>query len=292
MGYFKFQAVQNPFGILFHPLAIENLVIRAVEQRMYTAEEVFFENERWHCHDAHSELSDTSKEKLLKKLNSGLELTLEQMTKASHIILTFGTAWVYRKTETNAVVANCHKVPRKAFSKEILSIETIVKSLENSIRFVQSVNEKAQIIFTLSPVRHLKDGFVENQRSKAHLTAAVYQLINSPSEGGSWGKDYFPAYELMMDELRDYRFYKSDMTHPNQLAIDYIWEKFNSVWISESSYDTMDKVEEIQKGVAHRPFNPNSEQHRKFLISLEKKIMYLQQEYGFMRFDEQKEEKS
>lgn len=282
LDYFKFRALQNPFGILFHPLAIENLIQRAVLAQSYTEQEIFNKNGQWLCFDAHSDLSDMSKENLLQKLNDALLKTRQELNKASHIIITLGTAWAYRYSETNTMVANCHKVPQKEFSKELLSINAIVDSLEGMVETIKSANPNAQLIFTISPVRHLKDGFVENQQSKAHLITALQELLALPSLG-TYGS-YFPAYELMMDELRDYRFYEADMVHPNQLAIDYIWEKLKSVWISEEIYRTMDEVEAIQKGLHHRPFNRNSEQHQQFLKSLDKKITYLQQEHPFMEF--------
>lgn len=283
LTYFKFQSNQNPFGILFHPLAIEKLILKASKKETYSVDDIFFLNERWYCFDAHSEVSDTSEENLLEKLNSGLKLTFEQITKATHVVITLGTAWVYRHQKTNHVVANCHKVPQKEFSKELLAVDEIQKSLENTIRSIRSLHKKVHFVLTVSPVRHLKDGFVANQRSKAHLTAAIQEtLYNSNNKSHI---SYFPSYEIMMDELRDYRFYKVDMVHPNQLAIDYIWDKFKYVWISKSAYGTMDKVEEIQKGLAHRPFHKSSEQHGRFLKSLEKKITYLQQQYDFMDFE-------
>ena len=275
LDYFKFQSLQNPFGILFHPLAIEKLIIKAIKKEAYSEDDVFFLNERWHCFDAHSDLSNPSKTNLLEQLNLGLEKTIQQLIKATHIVITLGTAWVYRKKETNAVVANCHKVPQNEFSKELLTVSEIQKSLENSVRNIQAINKNAQFIFTVSPVRHLKDGFVENQRSKAHLLAAIHQIGET---------SYFPSYELMMDELRDYRFYAKDMIHPNEIAIDYIWDKFVEMWILPIAHPIMDKVAAVQKGLKHRPFNIESEQHQQFLKSLEKKIMYLQQQYSFMNF--------
>ncbi len=284
LNYFKFQKLQNPFGILFHPLAIENLISRALKNDVYTENDVFFLNERWHCFDAHSELSDASKENLLEKLNSALEITNQQITKSTHIIITLGTAWVYQKVSTQEIVANCHKVPQKEFSKELLSIEKTQESLKNTIQSIASVNERAQVVFTVSPVRHLKDGFVENQRSKAHLIAAIHNVINSPSLAGGWGEDYFPSYEIMIDELRDYRFYEADMIHPNQVAIAYMFEKFKSVYISEKAFAVMDKVDAVQKGLQHRSFNENSAEHQSFLKSLGAKISYLQKAYSFMKF--------
>ncbi|CAM4085507.1 GSCFA domain-containing protein [Zobellia roscoffensis] len=279
-SYFEFRALQNPFGILFHPLAIENLVSRTILGKVYTEEDVFFHNERWQCYDAHSDLSAVSKESLLNALNQGIEQTAKHLEQATHICITLGTAWVYRHLEIDVVVANCHKVPQKQFSKELLRIEEIIASLNSIMASVQSLNPNAQFIFTVSPVRHIKDGFVENQRSKAHLVAAVHEVISTSTVKA----DYFPSYEIQMDELRDYRFYKEDMVHPNQLAIDYIWEKFKIVWIAEEAQKTMQQVDAIQKGLSHRPFHPTSEQHLKFLKSLQTKISDMQKQFPFMEF--------
>ena len=276
LNYFKFQSVRNPFGILFHPLAIEKLLSKSIQKESFTEEDIFFLNEQWHCFDAHSDLSDPSKEKLLRKLNTALDQTYQQIAKATHIFITLGTSWVYRKTETDTVVANCHKVVQKEFSKELLSVAQITESLDSSIEAIRTINQITQVVFTVSPVRHLKDGFIENQRSKSHLISAIHQIK---------GASYFPSYEIMMDELRDYRFYKTDMVHPSQLAIDYIWEKFKEVWISPQSYPMMEKVDTIQKGLLHRPFNASSEKHQLFLKSLGEKITYLKEEYPFMKFN-------
>lgn len=280
LDYFKFQNTCNPFGILFHPLAIEKLVDFAVSGKQFTAEDVFFHNERWHCFDVHSDLSNSSKEELIANLNAILQTTKQQLQAASHIIVTYGTAWVYRNLESNAIVANCHKVPQKQFGKEILSVETIENSIENKIALIEKVNPKAKIVFTVSPVRHLKDGFVENQVSKAHLITAIHSTHNSqPTTHG-----YFPSYEIMMDELRDYRFYAEDMIHPNQVAIDYIWQRFSEISISEESHSIIKEVDTIQKGLAHRPFNPNSESHQQFLSKLQDKMVKIQKQFPHIQF--------
>ncbi len=294
LDYFKFRQLQNPFGILFHPLAIEKLIARAIQKESYSESDIFYLNERWHCFDAHSFLSDTSKENLLKKLNDGLEATISQIETASHIIITLGTSWAYRHITSRNIVANCHKVLQKEFMKELLSIHQIANSLERTINHAQSINKNIQFIFTVSPVRHLKDGFIENQRSKAHLISAVHEVLKTSvtssarlnDEVGQAGEGYFPSYEIMMDELRDYRFYERDMIHPNQLAIDYIWEKFKQVLISEEAYATMEKVDDIQKGLQHRPFNPGSEQNRKFREALKTKIAMIQEKYPFLEFSD------
>jgi len=278
LAYYKFEMLQNPFGILFHPRAVEKLVTRAVQGKEYTGSEIFHRDDRWHCFDTHSDLSDPSKEGLLQKLNDCLEQTADEIRKSTHILITLGTAWVYKHLGTDIHVANCHKVPQKEFSKDLLSPGMISGSASNMVRAIRSVNRGATLIFTVSPVRHLKDGFIENQRSKAHLVTALHAIIQEEQIA------YFPAYELMLDELRDYRFYGADMVHPNALAIAYIWERFASVWISEEAVPVMEEVAAIQKGLQHRPFYEHSEQHQKFLGSLREKMMYLQKEYPFMEF--------
>mgnify|MGYP000329902026 CR=1 FL=1 len=283
LDYFQFQAKLNPFGILFHPLAIENLVSRAVQEKPYRPEEVFEQNGRWLCFEAHSDLAANSRDSLLENLNSTLQETQKWLRSASHMMITLGTAWVYRNHSTQKIVANCHKVPQKEFGKELLTIDEIESSLERTLEYISEVNKEATVVFTVSPVRHLKDGFVENQWSKAHLISAVHGVLKTSNFPLS--TSYFPSYEIMMDELRDYRFYGKDLIHPNELAVDYIWERFKSVWISEEIYTVMEEVEGIQKGLQHRPFNPESEAHQKFRTSLEAKITYLKERYPFMHFE-------
>ena len=278
--YYKFQTQVNPFGIIFNPFSIEKLIERVVLQRYFTKDDIFFFNERWHCYEVHSELSDADAEVFLSKLNQILLDTQKQLQQATHIIITYGTSWVYRHIETNGIVANCHKVPQKQFSKELLSIDSIQKSIQNTVSLIATLNPKCNFIFTVSPVRHLKDGFVENQVSKAHLIAAIYATTNTKQQT----LNYFPSYEIMMDELRDYRFYADDMMHPSPMAIDYIWERFAATQIDASAITTMELVQTIQKGLAHRPFNPNSESHQKFEANLKEKIATLEAQYSFMKF--------
>jgi len=277
LEYFKFQNLLNPFGILFHPKAIEVLIADSVGKKKYSEKDIFFYNEQWHSFDAHSKLSNPSKEILLLELNSQLGLTNQKIQKASHVIITLGTAWVYRFVESQNIVANCHKVPQKQFSKELLSVEEIVQSFENMVRLIKKVNPDVAIIFTVSPVRHLKDGFIENTQSKSHLITAIHSILTDNIH-------YFPSYEIMMDELRDYRFYAEDMMHPNHLAIEYIWNKFKEVWISEDSNKIMDEVDVIQKSLQHKPFNPNSESHQKFLQNLEISKQQLELKLPFIKF--------
>ncbi|NRB61056.1 MAG: GSCFA domain-containing protein [Winogradskyella sp.] len=277
--YLKFQTSINPFGILFHPLAIETLITRSINKDFYLKDELILNNEIYSCFDAHSRLNSLSKENILKGLNASIEHTYQQIHEASHVIITLGTAWVYRHIATDKIVANCHKVPQRQFLKELLSIEKITESLEAIVSLVKSVNPNANLIFTVSPVRHLKDGFVENTRSKSYLISAIHQLVDARKQ-----LYYFPSYEIMLDELRDYRFYSADMLHPNHLAVEYIWNKFKDVWISERSFDTLKKVTSIQTRKLHKPFNPSSESHIKFLNQLKLDIEALKERYPFMDF--------
>jgi lysophospholipase L1-like esterase len=279
LDYFKFQNLQNPFGVLFQPLAIEKLITNTINEKEYTEDDIFFHNEQWHCYDAHSKLSHAPKEVLLNDLNKRIKTTKQQINESTHIVITLGTAWVYRHIETDALVGNCHKVPQKKFLKELLSVDEIVESLQSIASLLRSVNKKASILFTVSPIRHLKDGFLENMQSKAHLIAAIHQVVEPRNN-----LHYFPSYEIMMDELRDYRFYTEDMLHPNQTAVNYIWEKFQNVWISNDAFQTMEDVDIVQKGIQHKPFNPNSEAHLKFLKNLEQKKMLLQKKHSYIVF--------
>jgi lysophospholipase L1-like esterase len=282
LDHFKFENSCNPFGIIFNPVSIEKLIYRIVNQSFYTESDIFFHNERWHCYEIHSDLSNSNKEQFLENLNDLVKTSLIQLLQSSHIIITFGTSWVYRNIATNAVVANCHKVPQKEFLKEILSVGTIEKSIQNTIDLIRKINPSVNFIFTVSPVRHLKDGFVENQISKAYLISAIHKVLQVPPSGEEGA--YFPSYEIMMDELRDYRFYAEDMVHPNSVAIDYIWQRFSETSISEESQSIMKEVETIQKGLAHRPFNPNSESHQMFLSKLQAKIEKLQKQFPQIQF--------
>jgi lysophospholipase L1-like esterase len=283
--YFKFQNTINPFGIIFNPVSIEKIIDRVVNEVLFTEEDIFFHNERWHCFEIHSDLSHSNASELLTNLNQILVETKKQLQEATHVIITYGTSWVYRNIDKNVIVANCHKVPQKQFTKELLSVKTIQESIENTIRLIQSINPDCNFIFTISPVRHLKDGFVENQVSKSYLITAIFDILKeSAVVPPSGARGLFPSYEIMMDELRDYRFYTEDMIHPSQVAIDYIWEQFKKSTIAETAYDTMEIVESIQKSLEHRPFNPNSENHKKFESKLKEKITKLVAQYSFMKF--------
>ncbi len=278
--YFKFQNTTNPFGIIFNPISLEKIILRSLHKKYFTENDIFYHNEAWNCFEVHSELSNpNNKTEFLTTLNQLIDTTNGHLEKATHCLITLGTSWVYTHIESDEIVANCHKVPQKLFTKELLSASDIEASLKNIISEIQNINPNAKFIFTVSPVRHIKDGFVENNVSKAHLITALYQFLSNTTSS-----IYFPSYEIMMDELRDYRFYAEDMLHPNQTAIDYIWMKFSENYINENEFETMQHVSEIQKSLSHRPFNPNSESHLKFQDNLKQKINAIVAKYPEMKF--------
>ena len=283
LEHYKFQSLQNSFGILFHPIAIEKLVSRAIQNNLFKEEDVYFHNELWYCFEVHSSVFNSEKELLLQLLNRKLLELREYILSASHIIITYGTAWIYRFIETNSIVANCNKIPQKQFSKELLSVEEITVSIRNTISLIKDTNPKVNFIITISPVRHLKDGFVENNRSKAHLITAIHDML-SVKNSQSKNEKYFPSFEIMMDELRDYRFYKEDMIHPNKTAISIIWKAFNEVWIADDTKQLQKEIGIIQTGLAHKPFHPESKAHQKFLKNLNLKIKSLQNKISHLKF--------
>ncbi len=276
LEYYKFPNLLNPFGILFHPAAILNLLKRVESDHIFTEADVFYHNELWHCYQAHSDLNAVEKEEILNKLNAAVLKTRQFLESATHVIITPGTAWGYSLKETGEVVANCHKVPQVNFRKELTEVKN---ALFEAVAIVKDLNPMAQVIFTVSPVRHLKDGFIENQLSKAKLITAIQEIVAIEKQSS-----YFPSYEIMMDELRDYRFYAEDMVHPNEVAVNYIWEKFREGWITSEASGIMKQVDTIQKGLLHRPFNETSKAHQKFRKDLQQKIENLEKEVPQIKF--------
>lgn len=271
--YFKFKNIVNPFGIIFNAVAIKNIILRIISQKSFTENDVFFHNDLWNCYEIHSALSHEKKDILLENLNKILMQSSAYLAETTHFFFTLGTSWVYRKITSNQVVANCHKMPQNNFSKEILSLSDTKKSIENIVLMIARINPNAQIIFTVSPVRHIKDGFFENNVSKAILLQAIFELIHSKKE--LLTVDYFPSYEIIMDELRDYRFFESDMLHPNALAISYVWERLVWTYIKENELETMQEITNIQKMLQHRPNNSNTNEHKKLLAKIETTIQKL-----------------
>ena len=279
LNYYKFPNCINPFGIIFNPVSLENLINRALTDTLFTETDVFEKEGIYHSLQVHSLVSSAHKEDYLRYLNTQLGLLKEYLSTASHLIITLGTSWVYRLIETRTIVANCHKIPQQEFSKELLSQAEVTASIQRTMAAVHKMNPMCQLIFTVSPVRHIKDGLSENSVSKAHLRSAIHTLVTSNTN-----VHYFPAFEIMMDELRDYRFYSSDMLHPNETAIEIIWGKFCEVWVSSSTKPLQKEIDIIQKGLAHRPFHPERKEHLEFIKQLQQRIDKLQISHPSIEF--------
>jgi len=279
LDYFKFDTLTNPFGILFNTSALQKAVLDCVNNETYTKADLTQHDGLWHSFKHHSQFSSPDLTKTLSAINTSIKEGHYFLKTASHIVITLGTAWVFTDNDTLEIVANCHKVPQNKFTKSLQSIAQISADLEAIELAVKSVNKKAQIIYTVSPVRHLRNGFAENMQSKAHLISAVQEHINKYES-----RYYFPAFEIMMDDLRDYRFYEADMIHPNSTAVNYIWDLFKTSWLSDKTKTTMTIIEGIQKDLQHRPFNKNTEAHQIFEQKLNKKIAELTAIYPNIKF--------
>lgn len=267
----KFNTVSNPFGIVYNPISLSQQLNRILDAKHYTKSELHLFNEKWLSFDHHGEFSSSSSEECLNQINARLDQGLKQLKTAKFLFMTLGSAWIYSKKSDGKTVSNCHKIPAKEFTKELADTSNMVQELSNVIERIAAVNPGIQIIFSISPVRHLSDGHFENQLSKGRLFDTIYQLKNQFEN-----VHYFQAYELIMDDLRDYRFYNTDLVHPSNEAIEYIWEKFKSTYINTSSLSTITKVEKIIAASQHRPFNPQSNAHQKFITKTIRQIEKLE----------------
>ncbi len=262
MNDLKFKVDTNPFGILYNPESIANSLKLLLNNRTFTEVDLFFDQGLWNSFYHHSRFSDVDRDVVLKKINSRIEYSTEFLRKADFLVITFGTAWVYEHINTGQIVSNCHKIPAKQFNRYRLGVNEISEAYHHLLEEIWKINPKLKIIFTVSPIRHWKDGAVENQVSKSTLILAIDRLITGL---GDRGCRYFPSYELMMDELRDYRFYADDMLHLSTVAIDYIFERFSKVMISRESNEISKKILKLKKSFEHRPVNPGTDKYREFI---------------------------
>ena len=285
---YKFRVKQNPNGILFNPVSVKEAIENYIANKVIDERELFYLNEAYHSWQHHSRFSGITKQEAIKKINASTSEAHHSLKTTHFIIITFGSAWVYELTQEatgtkpGAVAANNHKAPADWFSRRLLRNEEAVHVLEDIIVQLQNFNPAMQIIFTISPVRHLREGFVENNRSKAALINAVHTATESFEN-----VSYFPAYELVIDDLRDYRFFAEDMVHPNYAATNYVWEKFVAGCIDEPSQQLMKVINEINAAVNHKPFNPTSAAHKKFQQLNLVKIKQLQQSHPYINLDDE-----
>lgn len=271
LAYYKFNTCVNPFGVLFSPTAIEKVLHDTVVNKQYTTNHIVKNGELFHSLHHHSKLSALDAHTVVKNIENAQQKCVDFLQNASHVIITLGTSWVYKYLVTNKLVANCHKIPQTEFRKEILSVNNVCVAVQNIISLIKKVNPSTQIIFTVSPVRHTKEGLVENSLSKANLLSALGQIKEEQVS-------YFGSYEIMLDDLRDYRFYEADLIHPNKMAIDYIWEQFSKSWIDENAQRYFKRIATIQQGLLHKPFHMATKSHQEFLKNLAVKKQNLETE--------------
>ncbi len=278
--------LQNPFGIIYNPLSIARQLAvisssESVEKSdFFTEKDLFPYNGLWASLQHHSKFSGEDRDVVLKNINDSLTKARDFFKKTNRLILTLGTAHVFMWKETGEVVANCHKLPPQYFEKKRLRVEEIITVYKPVFEQIFLQNADCQIIVTVSPIRHIRDGVIENNRSKAVLLLAADALSQLFEQ-----VHYFPAYEIMMDDLRDYRFYASDMIHPNSTAIAYIWQHFSETFFDDKTRSIIQEVEKINLMRAHRPLHgANTEGYQKFKEQFNLKILALQMQYPFLKF--------
>ena len=280
---YKFKTLENPNGILFNPVSVADAFRSYISNEQINASAIFQHNETWHSWKHHSRYSGLAAEDCIHKINSSTSQAHLYLKHADHLVITLGSAWLYHLTDqaaigpSGSVAANNHKAPANWFTKRLMGSNEAAELLEQLINDLLSFNPSLQIILTISPVRHLREGVIENNRSKAVLIQAVHQIVEQFES-----VYYFPSYELVIDDLRDYRFYAEDLVHPNYQATNYVWEKFINACMNEETRQLMKEIAEINLAVQHKPFNPATTQHQHFLSSYLSKTEHLQDQYPFI----------
>ncbi len=262
-----FNVVMNPMGILYNPISIHNALQRIIEGREFTEDELFYHNGLWASFMHHGSFSHSDKNEALRIMNERLHQAHQQLQNATHLIITFGSAEVYE--HNGQVVANCHKLPARHFTHRLLSTNEITTPYYSLFPAPYSLLP----IFTISPVRYLGEGAHKGQINKATILLATDQICRET------GADYFPSYEIMMDELRDYRYYATDMIHPSDMAIDYIFERFTETYLTDEAIRTAEEIKKIKKSLSHHPLHPDSEEYQKFQQKLSRQITSINQKY-------------
>jgi hypothetical protein len=275
----KFDVMQNPNGILFDPLSVAQSLISYLTPDRYSTNDLFFHDELWQSWKHHGRFSDTIQDNTLNNINNAQQAAHIFLKQADWLIITLGSAFVYFLKDQNKNVANCHRAPANWFTKKLLLIEDMLAGLDETLHRLLDFNPKLQVIFTISPVRHIRDGAIENNRSKARLIEVAHQLVNKFNR-----TYYFPAYELVIDVLRDYRFYDKDLVHPNYAATKYVLENFMENYVDLESRLLADEIRKLQISAKHRPLHPETKAHRRFLEEHYEKTIELASNYPFLDF--------
>jgi hypothetical protein len=272
-----FKTEINPFGVLYNPISILNSIQLLLQNKKFTASDIFEYKSLWHSFAHSSSFSDVSSELCLSKMNERISFASEFIKSTDVLLITFGTAWVFTDKESGRVVSNCHKLPAAKFNRRRLTVDEITEAYSDLLTKLKALYPNLNVVFSVSPIRHWKDGAHENTISKSTLLLAVDALQNQ------FGNvHYFPAYELLMDELRDYRFYASDMLHPSDVAVEYIWSKFSESVFSEEMLQLMKKLEQLAADRAHRPLHPLSPEYALFKENTGKRKNEIIQKYPFL----------
>ena len=260
LQYYGFHSHINPFGILYNPVSVKKSIQLLVDKKEFTKKDLFQNEGMWHSFYHHSRFSSNEINESLFKINQEITQAHSFLKKNTYLFVTFGTARVYRLVKNDEIVSNCHKLPPKLFTNELLSVDTLYNEWIEVIEVLKNFNPHIKIIFTVSPVRHWKDGATGNQLSKATLLLFIHRLIKDYQH-----LSYFPSFELLIDDLRDYRFYQNDMLHPSAFAVDYIWEKFIKHYFSEETKALVNEIGKIRRMFEHRAFNIKTEAYKKFI---------------------------
>lgn len=276
---YKFQAKTNPFGILYNPVSIINALHMFMENSRVDEKDIVKREDVYYCYFMHSKVNAATREALMDKVQRIIQEGQTMLKNASHIILTFGTAFTYTLKSSGRIVANNHKQPAGLFEKKFLHASEITGLLENFLERCRAFNHSARVIFTVSPVRHIKEGFPENAASKGALLSAIYALRQKRKD-----VYYFPAYEIMHDDLRDYRYYADDLLHPSALAVSYIFEKFKTACIDPACYHLMRETDAVYTAMEHKPFHPEAQSHKAFKLNMLLKVEQLQNENPALDF--------
>ena len=284
MVRYKFDVDINPTGILYNPSSVSTCLQALMEQKEYKKKDLFEINGKFVSFDHHGSFSDPDPEECLRKINERIRKASDQLAKATYIIITFGTAWIYRLADSGRIVSNNHKLPARYFNRELLTVEYILDHYRQLIQDLRKINPDIRFIFTVSPVRHWKDGATQNTVSKSILILAIHELVSQFDSAG-----YFPAYELAMDDLRDYRFYAEDMIHPNSQMTEYIWRKFSGTYFNEKTVRLIQNLESINKARDHKPFHPGSEEHKQFLNKQLELVEDLKMNHPYLDLSAEKE---
>ena len=282
-SYYKFDVDVNPCGIIYNPLSVANVLRLIVEGKQFEKSDLRQVGGKWVSLYHHGAFSSTDPDECLRRIKDRLAKATGELRTLDLLVITWGTAWVYRYTRENIVVSNCHKIPSQEFERSRLSVEDIVKEYLVLIGRLREINPGLRILFTVSPIRHWKDGAHGNQLSKATLLLAIDRLREELQH-----VYYFPAYEIVLDELRDYRFYADDMLHMSGFTVDYIWERFLYSFISPEVLGLMNQIGRVNKGVAHRPFDPQSEEYHRLVKKMLAEIAMISRSYPMIDFSEEK----